>query len=64
MMSHSYKYVKFKCEDCNFGGENKYTMEVHNGKSHTNQKECGICEYKAENLEIYLTTCEIYICEK
>merc|ERR1712129_411012 len=66
MLSHSYKSAVFQCEDCNFVGENKYTMEVHSGKNHTNERECGICEYRTEseeNLELHLTTCEIYICD-
>ena len=37
-------------------------MEVHVGKSHSEIKECGLCEYEAkdsENLNLHLATCEI-----
>ena len=40
-------------------------MEVHRGKVHSEQFECGLCELIAndlENLETHLTTCEIYQC--
>ena len=40
-------------------------MDVHIGKSHTDNFECGICEVsfgKSEDLEIHLATCEIYKC--
>ena len=65
MKCHSYQDAKFKCVDCNFVGTNNLTMEVHNGKYHTDIFECGICEYVAESeekLELHLFTCEIYHC--
>ena len=65
MLLHSYKKVSFQCQDCEFVGENKSTMEVHNGKHHANEKECGLCEFNTvntENLEIHLSTCEMYLC--
>ena len=31
MKTHSYKEAKFKCEDCDFVGKSKETMEVHIG---------------------------------
>ena len=37
------------------------------GKEHTNNFECGICNYKSqskEDLEVHLFTCEIYKCDK
>ena len=66
MKTHAYKELKFKCEDCEFWGPNSLTMEVHTGKLHSGCFECGLCEYKAkdmENLEIHLSTCEIYECD-
>ena len=63
--SYSYQDAKFKCVDCNFVGTNDMTMEVHNGKFHTDIFDCGICEYVAEsedNLDLHLFTCEIYHC--
>ena len=43
------------------------TMEVHLAKHHNDKFECGMCEYVAkdlDNLEIHLSTCEIYTCTK
>ena len=45
-------------------------MEVHLAKAHGDKIACGLCEYKAkdlEALEIHLLTCECYnrgICDK
>lgn len=65
LRTHSYKEAKFKCQDCNFVGKRIESMDVHIGKSHTDNFECGICEVsfgKSEDLEIHLATCEIYKC--
>ena len=65
MKLHSYKKAAYKCEDCEFIGESPYTMDVHIGKSHSENKECGICECNTkslEDLEIHLSGCEIYKC--
>ena len=64
MKSHLYKEAKFRCEDCPFVGKNFETMEVHAGKAHTDNLECGLCENNFENIEnlnLHLQTCEIYI---
>ena len=63
---HCYKRSTFKCKDCDFVGENEYTMEVHIGKYHSDNFECSICEYTTEsvdNLDIHSTTCKIYECD-
>ena len=65
--THSYKEAKFKCEDCDFLGKCFETMDVHNGKSHTDNFECGLCEKDFGNLEeltLHLNTCEIYRCRR
>jgi hypothetical protein len=65
MKTHSYKSALFKCEECEFFGTNHLTMEVHLGKEHSANFECGLCEVEAkdlENLEMHLFTCEIYEC--
>ena len=67
MRNHSFKEVKFKCEDCDFVGQSRETMEVHIGKSHTDNFECGLCELTFGNigkLETHLNTCEVYRCRK
>ena len=67
MKGHSYQTAKFKCVNCEFVGTNDYTMDVHSGKDHSDNFECGLCEYAAENeesSELHLFTCEIYVCRK
>ena len=64
--THSYSYVQFKCEHCEFIGGEEIDMEVHSAKLHGDKFECGVCDYEAtdlENLEIHLKTCEYYKCE-
>ena len=42
-------------------------MEVHLGKFHDNNFECGLCGFLAnseDNLNMHLVTCEIYICDR
>ena len=34
LKEHSYKEAIFKCQDCDFIGESKYTMDVHIGRHH------------------------------
>ena len=68
MISHTYKSENFvlKCEECDFVGKNDWTMQIHHGKTHSKNIECGLCEYEAsdtENLELHLKTCEIYECK-
>ena len=51
MKSHSYKLVKFRCAECDFVGENDLTMDVHVGRNHADDFECGLCENKFESVE-------------
>ena len=42
------------------------TMEVHIGKCQTENFICGLCEFSTstlEDIEVHLTSCEIYECE-
>ena len=48
---HSYKEAIFKCEDFEFIGESKYTMDVYSGKHHVEDFECGLCELNTKTLE-------------
>ena len=67
LKSHSFKEAKFQCEDCEFVGQSKDTMEVHAGKTHTDNYECGLREVNFENgndLETHINTCEIYRCKR
>ena len=61
MKTHSYRESNYQCEDCDFCGPNEFTMEVHAGRSHSADHECGLCDYKAKNvedLETHISTCE------
>ena len=65
MKLHTYKGVDFKCEECDFLGINETTMEVHFGKEHSENIECGLCDFPAKDqadLDIHLSTCESYKC--
>ena len=67
MRSHSYKQIDYKCEECDFCGSNKFTMDVHVGKEHSENYECGLCEYVAKDLqalETHIFTCECSLCGK
>ena len=62
---HSYKTATYKCSDCDFVGENEYTMNVHVGKHHLEILECGLCDHTAktlDDLELHLFTCETFQC--
>ena len=59
---HTYKAYN----ECDYVCENSLTMEVHIGQLHSEKVECGLCNYKANNLEslnLHISTCETYICE-
>ena len=65
--THSYKQVDFKCEECDFLGATSFTMDVHFGKVHSENLECGLCECQADDVEklnSHIFTCEIYKCER
>ena len=44
MIYHSYKKANFKCVDCDFMVYSNCSMILHNGKHHTDNFECGLCE--------------------
>ena len=67
LKTHSYKSVNFKCKECEQFCETEIEMEVHIGKKHSDQFDCGICGFEIKTLEdlnIHLTTCEMYKCEE
>ena len=51
LITHWYKRAVYKCKECEFVGERNLTMEVHVGKTHSENFKCGLCEYRTENLE-------------
>ena len=54
-----------KCDECDFWGPNRFTLEMHFRKIHSENIWCGVCEFEAkdiETLDIHTFTCEIYKC--
>ena len=67
--SHSYTFEKntCKCNQCDFTGNNAWTLQIHNGKAHSESIECGLCDFVAKDLDVlnlHLKTCEIYECNQ
>ena len=65
MIKNSYKTISYKCEECDYCGENQETMAVHMGKEHS--ELFGLCDLALKNikaLETHLTTYETYKCNK
>ena len=65
MKTHSYRQIQYQCTMCNFSEYAEIGIEVHVGREHGENFECGLCEYIAEDLEIldvHLLTCEVYKC--
>ena len=65
--SHSYTFSdnRVKCNECDFVGNNAWTLQIHNGKSHSQNIDCGLCDFPAKDIEtlnMHLKTCEIYEC--
>ena len=63
MKNHTYKSVEFKCSECDFLGSTECTMDVHMGKEHSDNLECGLCAFKPkdkEQLETHQLTCIIH----
>ena len=63
MISHSYQKLQFKCHECDFWGPNTHTMKMHIKRIHSETIECGMCDFRAKDVEILDThtfTCEMY----
>ena len=66
-LSHSYtsgSELKFKCEECNFWGPNRLTMEMHIRKKHSETISCGMCMLEVKSEETHLVTFQIYNCNE
>ena len=66
--THSYTNIKkkVKCKNCEFETNSLNTIEVHVGWCRTKDFECGLCGIgfsEKEDLEIHLSTCEMYECD-
>ena len=69
MKTHSYTFegTMCKCIECDFTGNNAWSIQIHNGKAHTKSIECGLCDLQTQDLEtlnLHLKTCEIYECNE
>ena len=62
---HTATDSNYKCLDCDFCAYNEISIQVHQGRSHGDEFECGLCDFQADSLEtlnLHLTTCECYEC--
>jgi hypothetical protein len=66
MITNSDKYtILFKCEECEFRCKSQETLDIHIGKSHDDEYNCGLFDLKLKNieeLETHLNTCKVYRC--
>ena len=66
LKNHICKDAVFKCEECDIFSENWSSMDVHSGKNHTIDFECGFGDHKAKTfgrLQTHLNTFESSICD-
>jgi hypothetical protein len=45
------KLCKLKCEECEYVGNSRVTVDVHIGNCHTDKVKCGLCENSFGNNE-------------
>ena len=43
MFTHACHEAKFKCNFCEYGGQNEERMDVHIGRNHSDKPECCLC---------------------
>ena len=63
--SHTATDSNVKCLDCDFCAYNEISIQVHQGRQHEDGFTCGLCDFKADSLEmlnLHLKTCESYEC--
>ena len=51
LLQVSPEVLEYKCEDCEYWGQNELTMEIHTGRCYSEHFECGLCAFKAKTLE-------------
>ena len=62
---HTYHYVKYQCNECEFMALEEETMSVHFGRKHSNKNQCGLCDKifaTSTILNDHLITCEVFMC--
>ena len=63
---HTFHYVKFQCNECDFMAKEEQTLHVHFGRKHSVKKQCGLCDKDFDNskqLDEHLSQCEIIVCD-
>ena len=67
LQNHTYKPISYQHSFCNFIAEDRWDIDIHIGKEHESNVQCGLCAVIVKDitdLETHLATCEIYKCEK
>ena len=62
---HTNHVVRFQCDECDFMANEVETLHVHFGRTHTDRKQCGLCDinfYTSKDLNDHLSECEICMC--
>ena len=62
---HTYRTVKYQCNECEFMANEVQTLHVHFGVKHSHKKQCGLCDKEFDNsklLDDHLSQCEVFIC--
>ena len=62
---HTYHYVKYQCNECEFMANEEQTLHVHFGREHAKKKQCGLCDKDfndSKQLDDHLSKCEIFVC--
>ena len=54
---HTYHYVQFQCNECDFMAKEPQTLHVHFGKLHSEKKQCGLCDRISKALSSWMSTC-------
>jgi hypothetical protein len=52
--NHTFHYVKFQCNECDFMATEPQTLHVHFGKLHSGKKNCGLCDKDFDNTDIMI----------
>ena len=63
--NHTYHYVKYQCNECEFMANEVETLDVHFGRKHSSKNQCGLCDKMFDTstvLNEHLTKCEIFMC--
>ena len=51
MISHSYRQLTFKCDECDFLGPNKQTIKMHSRRIYSETIACGMGDFEVKDIE-------------